>query len=164
MTDGWISVRNWRHFQHYDPAKRQPRWLKLYTELLSDDAWLELSGNDRAVLVCLWLEYASSRCRLRADTRSLSRQLSLRVTSATLDRLVHAGFIDIVASKLLADGYQSASPEVEREVEEETPLPSSNVNVPAEEPEGRWPTEAELADLNRDEFGVPVGILKDIPA
>lgn len=128
--EGWISVRNWRQFQHYDPAKRQPRWLKVYTELMSDDAWLELSGHDRAVLVCLWLEYASSRCRLRADTRSLTRQLHLRVTSATLERLVYAGWIDIVASKVLAAGYQSASPEVEGEVEEETPLsPSTSTST-----------------------------------
>ena len=118
----WISVRNWRRFQHYDPAKRQPPWIKLYTELLADPAWLDLSGNDRAVLCCLWLEYASSRCRLRADTRSLTRQLNLRVTSATLERLNHAGFIAIVASKTLAEGYHDASPrahDVEVETEEE---------------------------------------------
>ena len=118
----WISVRNWRTFQHYDPAKRQPPWIKVYTELMSDEAWLALSGNDRSVLCCIWLEYASSRCRLRADTRSLTRQLNLRVTKATLERLNHAGYIDIVASKTLADGYHHASASrarVETETEEE---------------------------------------------
>lgn len=118
----WISVRNWRKFQHYDPAKRQPPWIKVYTELMSDEAWLALSGNDRSVLCCIWLEYASSRCRLRADSRSLTRQLNLRVTKATLTRLNHAGYIDIVASKTLAEGYHGASTSrahVEEEKEKE---------------------------------------------
>jgi hypothetical protein len=135
-SQGWISVRGWRRFQHYDPEKRQPPWIKMYTELMSDEAWITLSGHDRSVLACLWLEYASSRCRLRADTRSLTRQLNLRVTSATLERLNQAGWIDIVASKTLAEGYHPASPrahdvEVETEVEVE-PLRSPLVIAPVE--------------------------------
>jgi hypothetical protein len=151
----WISVRNWRKFQHYDPEKRQPPWIKVYTELMSDPAWLDLSGNDRSVLCCLWLEYASSRCRLRADTRSLTRQLNLRVTTATLERLNHAGYIDIVASAVLAEGYHAASAharatEVEVETEEEkppNPNPSTNNGAHA------------LDDLPNFDT-----ILKDIPA
>jgi hypothetical protein len=136
----WISVCGWRRFQHYDPAKRQPPWIKIYTELMSDDAWLGLSGHDRAVLICLWLEYASSRCRLPLDARSsrsrgalgtlsLSRRLGLRVTTATLERLIDAGFIEIVASKTLAEGYHDASASrarVETETEEETEVVDVN--------------------------------------
>jgi len=115
----WISVRNWRRFQHYDVAKRQPIWIKTYTELLDDDAYRDLTAHQRAVLHGLWLAYASSRCQLRVSSASLSARLNLRVTSRQLEALNHAGWIDIVASKTLADGYQSASPEVEVEVEVE---------------------------------------------
>ena len=120
---GYISVRNWRKFQHYDPEKRVPPWIKNHTELMDTDEYLDLSGNQRAVLHGLWLEYAKSRCQLSENTASISRRLGLRVTKRTLDALVHAGFIEIVASKELADGYHDASPEVEVEVEKEKETP-----------------------------------------
>jgi len=123
---GWISVVGWRRFQHYDPAKRTPPWIKNYTELMADDDYLGLSEHRALVLHRLWLEYASSRCRLRLDTRSLSRRLGLRVTSADMKALCDAGFLAIVASKALAEGYHDASPrahdvETETETEEDTP-------------------------------------------
>jgi hypothetical protein len=105
----YISVRNWRKFQHYDPAKRAPIFVKNYTELMADDAYLDLTEHRALMLHRLWLEYASARCRLSLDTRSLSRRLNLRVTTADIEALNHAGFIDIVASEALADGYQDAS-------------------------------------------------------
>jgi hypothetical protein len=105
----WISVRNWRKFQHYDPSKRIPPWIKNNTELLHDSAYLGLTGEQRSILHGLWLEYASARCRLPADSRLLTRRLNLRVTKRQLESLYHAGFIDFVASEVLAEGYQSAS-------------------------------------------------------
>ena len=111
MSGGlWIEVRKWNDFQHY--KNREPKWIKLYTELQHDDNWLELTGHQRAVLVGIWLEYASARCQLRLDTASLTRRLGLRVTRATLESLNHAGFIRFVASKPLA---LARSREVEKE-------------------------------------------------
>lgn len=112
-SHGYISVRNWtgsKGFQHYDPTKRGlPPWIKNYTRLLQDDDYLELSEHCALILHRLWLAYAQSACRLPADTRKLSQRLAVRVTKSHLDSLNHAGFIDIVASKELADGYHSAS-------------------------------------------------------
>lgn len=105
----WISVRNWRKFQHYDPAKRSPPWIKNYTELMSDDAYLGLSMVQRGVLHGIWMEYARARCQLPDSTAVISRRLGERVTRATLYALNRAGYIDIVASKALAEGYQGAS-------------------------------------------------------
>lgn len=93
----WIEVVDWDRFQHYHD--RSPPWIKIYLELQHSDEWRDLSGHQRAVLVGLWLEYASSSARLRLDTRSLSARLGLRVTSHTLERLNHAGFIRFSASK-----------------------------------------------------------------
>jgi hypothetical protein len=120
MKQRYISVRGWRAFQHYDPAKRTPPWIKQYTELLHDDAYMALPVGTALVLHRLWLEYASSRCRLVADTASLTRRLGVRVTMPQLKSLKAAGYIDLVASAKLADGYHSATPEVEVEVKVET--------------------------------------------
>ena len=76
----------------------------------------------------LWLEYASSRCELSDDTLLLSRRLAMKVTRVDLASLNHAGFLDIVASKTLAEGYHDASArahDVEVETEEEKELTSA---------------------------------------
>jgi hypothetical protein len=96
----WIEIRNWDRFQQY--RDRDPIFIKNYVALLHDDDYLGLTGHQRAVLHGLWLAYASSGCQLRVDTASLSRQLGLRVSSQTLERLNHAGFIRFRASKPLA--------------------------------------------------------------
>lgn len=125
---GWISVRGWRTFQHYDPEKRVPPWIKNNTDLMSNDAYLSLTVNRALMLHRLWLEYARSRCELSENTLLLSRRLAMKVTRRDLQALNDAGFIDIVASKALAEGYQSASArahatETETEVETETEQP-----------------------------------------
>lgn len=110
LNDAWVTVPGWRRFQHYDPALKWVPWIKTYTELTRNDDYLELTGHERAVLHGLWLEYCSTRCRLRLDTRSLSRRLNLRVTTATLIRLNQAGFIDGVSRPELAEGYTPTRP------------------------------------------------------
>ena len=115
--DQWIVVRNWDKFQHRDMARSTvPPWIKNYTELLHDDDYLQLTGHARAVLHGLWLEYASTRRRLRLDTLSLSRRLGLRVSMRTLEALNHAGFIEFSASRP-ASNHASKVASVEVEVE-----------------------------------------------
>lgn len=110
QTGKWISVRNWRSFQHYDPSKRIPPWIKNYTELLDTEEYLGLGFRLRGLLHGIWLEYAASRCQLGASPATLGRRLGDdSVRTRDLETLNHAGFIDIVASKTLAEGYQAAS-------------------------------------------------------
>ncbi len=156
--NSWISVRNWRKFQHYDPSKRRPVWIKTHLDLLSSDDYRDLSAGARAVLHGIWLEYASTQCQLKFDAKSLSTRLNLRVTKQQLETLVDAGFIDIVASKLLADGYQDASPEVEKKREEKPPNPNPVVDAPE-------PADDDIDfDNIRSIVNGHVPILKDIPA
>jgi len=110
--DGWIVIPNWRRFQHY--KDRQPRWIKVYTELMSDPAFLGLTFAQRGLLISLWLEYARSRRAIRVRAASVSRQLGGRVASAQLEALSDAGFIEVTASNVLAERYQDASPELLR--------------------------------------------------
>jgi hypothetical protein len=98
--DLWIVIPSWERFQHY--KDRDPNWIKNYTALLNDPDYLTLTAHQRGVLHGLWLIYASSHCRVRANTASLSRQLGVRVSSRQLTSLNHAGFIQLSASKPLA--------------------------------------------------------------
>ena len=120
-AERWIVVRNWQRFQHY--KDRDPYFIKLYTELQHDENWLRLSGHQRAVLVGIWLEYASSRCQLPLDTASLTRRLALRVSSRTLEALNHAGWIEF-SSRAALEIARSREVEEEIEIEEPSPLQS----------------------------------------
>ncbi len=160
----WISCRKWRTFQHYDPKKRVPPWIKNNTDLMANDSYLSLTEHRALMLHRLWLEYASSRCELSDDTLRLSRRLGMKVTRRDLEALNHAGWIDIVASKALAEGYQPASArahdvEVETEKEEETP-PNPNPVVDAPEPAN---DDIDFDNIRSITNG-HLPILKDIPA
>ena len=115
----WIIVRNWERFQHY--KDRDPYFIKLYTELQHDHNWLALTGHQRAVLVGIWLEYASARCQLPLNTASLTRRLALRVSSATLEALNPAGFIEF-SSRAALEIARSQEVEEEEQVKD-LPLP-----------------------------------------
>jgi len=110
--EGWIVIPNWRRFQHY--KDRQPRWIKVYTELMSDPAFLGLTLAQRGLLISLWLEYARSRGAIKMHTSTIARQVGERVFTAQLEALNHAGFIEVSASKPLAPRYQNASRELLR--------------------------------------------------
>lgn len=116
----WIVIPNWdgpTGFQHY--KDRNPKWIKNYTELMSDEDYLALTLAERGVLHGLWLEYASSRRALPRNTSSLTRRLGQKVTNKQLERLNHAGFIGFSASRPLAKPAQVASPDKEVEKEKE---------------------------------------------
>ncbi len=119
MTDQWLVIPKWDEFQHY--KNRDPAWVKLHRSLASDPEWIKLSGHCRAVLIGLWLEYASSNCQVAVNTSSLTRRLALRVSSRQLKTLETAGFIEVSASKPLASCYSRG-----RE-EKETPYPFEEV-------------------------------------
>ena len=124
MADGgdlYIWIPNWDGpggFQHY--KSRDPIWIKNYTRLLSHDAYCALTLTQRGLLHGIWLEYASSppafredtassARRLRGDTLTLTRRLGQKVSRRDIEALNHAGFIELIASTLLAPCYQPAS-------------------------------------------------------
>lgn len=109
MSDRWIWISKWETFQHYVPEPgRVPAWTKMYTQLITDEAYLDLSSHRRGVLHGLWLAFASSRCRLGADTRSLSSRLRLRVTTPDIVSLSDAGFIEVCSRETLESLYRSS--------------------------------------------------------
>ena len=111
MMDGWIVVRNWDKFQHY--GKRQPVWIKLYTDLNSNDNWCGLSTAARGMLATIWMEYARSRGHLTVGKCMQLCGKSAR--SSHLDSLIHAGFIQVLASKPLAQNRTEEELDLEAE-------------------------------------------------
>jgi len=142
-ADLYIWIPNWDGpdgFQHY--RDRDPVWIKNYTRLLSKDEYLKLSSRRRGILHGVWLLYANSNRTLAGDTRSLSRRLSVRVLNSDLEALSEAGFLEVVASDVLAQRYQAASnplaltrvkEETEVEKEQPVPVPVPVVEVPSDD-------------------------------
>ncbi len=116
LTDElWIHVVGWERHQHPDAARSSvPPWIKMHTRLLDDPNYLDLTGPQRAVLHGLWLLYARTRREIRGSTARVTRQIGMRVTSAQLEALNHAGFIQFSASKVAS---------LDREVDREREVP-----------------------------------------
>jgi len=108
--DGWIVIPNWRRFQHY--KNRQPKWIKVYTELMSDPAFRALTLAQRGLLISLWLEYANSRASVTIKPGYVTQIAGQRVRKGQLEALIDAGFIEVSASRPLAERYQAASAEL----------------------------------------------------
>ena len=161
---GWISMCNWREYQHADTTRSGGPlpWVKNYTRLMSDDDYLELTEHCALIFHRLLLVYASSSCRLRADTGPLSRRLGVRVTKSHLESLSHAGFIRIVASKEQAEGVRIASVRVARgEVEREELNPKAVKKRQRERPVENLNGDEPVELSEPPEFEVPASELAE---
>jgi hypothetical protein len=131
VSERYIVIPKWEDFQHY--SDRDPIWIKVYTRLLSDEAFLDLTFHQRGVLVSLWIEYARSGRQLRDNTLTLTRQLVGRVSRRDIEALTYAGFITFSASKPLAQSKRR---------EEKKPLRKSVNTLSSDKPKTQAPTEA----------------------
>jgi hypothetical protein len=118
--DRWIVVRNWSKFQHY--SHRRPVWIKVYIELLDKHEYRQLSLHDRGVLATAWLLYASTDGVLHVNAMMTAwgdhHGNRFGNIMRSLERLNHAGFLDLVASKPLALSHARARA-IEKRREEE---------------------------------------------
>lgn len=98
-----IIPLGWEKFQHKDVWRKsggRPPWIKSYTALLHNDAYMGLSLSQRGLLHNLWLMYASSGEPLNeARTRHLlsTNKAESRHFQAHLEALSNAGFIEILS-------------------------------------------------------------------
>jgi len=122
-TDGWIIIPGWDRFQHY--KSRNPIWIKLYTELLTDPDFVKLSFRQRGILTGLWTLFSQTRGQLGASPAGVGFMLGdSSVRARDLKALVDAGWIVISASRPLAIGYQLASPDKEKTKNPPSPIAS----------------------------------------
>lgn len=113
-----MKIKGWEKFQHYKAGERKPSWIKLHRSILDDMEWHDLDPSAAKTLVMLWL-IASEADGMLPDIKKLAFRLRMteqRVSDAVA-KLSH--WLEQDASNSLADGYQTASLEEERETEEE---------------------------------------------
>ncbi len=120
----YIWVSRWSDFQTYTLKRGKPwapPWVKLYTRILDDPAYLDLTPETRSLLVGIWALFGRTRGTITKDTRRLSRQLSQRVTERQLETLNHAGFIQFCSGTVREQFWNAfvngSTPDVEVEVE-----------------------------------------------
>ena len=115
-----LQPKNWAVFQHY--KDRCPPWIKLHRDILNDRAFMCLPLASKALAPLLWL--LASESKDGAFDGSLD-ELVFRLHITPKDYqdgvkpLIDKGFF-VVASGLLAECYQDAIPETERETETKT--------------------------------------------
>lgn len=144
----WID--RWDEHQTVETKRGKkwtPPWIRNYTRLLHNDAYLGLSGHRRAILHGLWLEFASSDRRVIINTSSLSHRLALRITMRDLIALNHAGFVHFVPERTV-EMFRNGSGIEERRGEPKA------VSVLDHTPSGR--DNGTARDLNND-------LLRDMP-
>jgi hypothetical protein len=120
MAARYLSVKNFERFQHY--RDRTPPWIKLYNDLLDDYAFACLQDASKAHLVLIWLLASRYENRVPNDPEWIARKIGA-TTPVDIAALVSAGFVTVEqdASTPLAASEQPATPEVEREIEVESP-------------------------------------------
>jgi hypothetical protein len=113
-----LKPKNWEKFQHY--KDRSPPWIKLHRELLIDRDFMMLPIASKALAPLLWLLASESKDGA-FDAGEEELIFRLHVTAKDLQGLkplIDKGFF-IVASGVLAECKQVASPEREGEREGE---------------------------------------------
>lgn len=121
----YLEIKDWRLHQHY--GKRRPPWIKLYTRLLDDSAFMALPEPAQAQLVKLWVLAASMGHPLTNDPRLIAGKIG-SPKRFYLPELIAADFVRPCyqdASKVLAKDEQNARPLSTENREQSTTQPSA---------------------------------------
>jgi hypothetical protein len=114
-----LQPKNWAVFQHY--KDRCPPWIKLHRDLLNDRVYMCLPLASKALAPLLWLLASESKDGTfdgSLDELVFRLHITPKDYEEGIKPLIHKGFF-VVASGVLADSYQVAIPETERETEKE---------------------------------------------
>jgi hypothetical protein len=114
-----LQPKNWAVFQHY--KDRCPPWIKLHRDLLNDRVFMCLPLASKALAPLLWLLASESKDGIfdgSLDELVFRLHITPKDYEDGIKPLIHKGFF-VVASGVLAECYQDAIPETEREGETE---------------------------------------------
>jgi hypothetical protein len=114
-----LQPKNWAVFQHY--KDRCPPWIKLHRDLLNDRVFMCLPLASKALAPLLWLLASESKDGTfdgSLDELVFRLHITPKDYQDGVKPLIDKGFF-VVASGVLAECYQDAIPETEREGETE---------------------------------------------
>jgi hypothetical protein len=112
-----LQPKNWAVFQHY--KDRCPPWIKLHRDLLNDRVFMCLPLASKALAPLLWLLASESKDGTfdgSLDELVFRLHITPKDYQDGVKPLIDKGFF-VVASGVLAECYQVAIPETERETE-----------------------------------------------
>ena len=115
-----LQPKNWAVFQHY--KDRCPPWIKLHRDLLNDRVFMCLPLASKALAPLLWLLASESKDGIfdgSLDELVFRLHITPKDYQDGVKPLIDKGFF-VVASGVLAECYQVAIPETERETETKT--------------------------------------------
>lgn len=115
-----LQPKNWAVFQHY--KDRCPPWIKLHRDLLNDRVFMCLPLASKALAPLLWLLASESKDGIfdgSLDELVFRLHITPKDYQDGVKPLIDKGFF-VVASGVLAESYQVAIPETERETETKT--------------------------------------------
>ncbi len=119
----YIRVVNFERCLHY--KARNPIWFKLYLDLLDEYKFTELEDKYKWIVVGLHILAAKTSNKLPTSEKFLKKKLHIK-GGLNLEVLIKAGFIEYLASNVLATCYQDASLDKKRidkiRKEEEPPI------------------------------------------
>jgi hypothetical protein len=114
-----LQPKNWAVFQHY--KDRCPPWIKLHRHLLNDRVFMQLPIASKALAPLLWLLASESKDGVfdgSLDELVFRLHISELEYQQGVKPLIDNNFF-IIASGVLAECKQDATPETEREEEKE---------------------------------------------
>ena len=91
MAHGYLAVKNYEHYQHY--KSRNPPWVKLYLEFLTDYALRKLPENARLLMVCCYLLAAETNNQIPHDCAYLTERVGFAVNDTMIGALKNDGFL-----------------------------------------------------------------------
>ena len=101
----YISVTNWDKYQHY--RDRKPVWIKLYTSLIDNYEYQQLSNQDKLLFLEVLIVSARTSNRIPNDQKYLKRTLTL-TGKINFTNLISLGFLECYQddSKTVPSSYQ----------------------------------------------------------
>lgn len=135
-----LQPKNWAVFQHY--KDRCPPWIKLHRDLLNDRVFMCLPLASKALAPLLWLLASESKDGVfdgSLDELVFRLHITPKDYQDGVKPLIDKGFF-VIASGVLAECYQDAIPETERETEtkRETKKKATVVACPVSVNEQLW--------------------------
>ena len=104
----YLKVRKWEELQQY--KDRDPKWIKLYRDLLDDYEFDSLDELAQLHLIKIWLLAAKVGNKIPKDPEWIGRKIGAQ-SKVQLDQICTAGFLS---------PYESVQPCTETYLEEET--------------------------------------------